>query len=292
MSNRKRALMGLMVIVIALLTLKIMSLTGWENPVLFPVSSTGREILAPAQEGISIINGGIRDFFTYFDDKQQLNIENEEMARKIAQLEDQIHVLKDQEQENLRLRELLAYREEKAANYQLTMAKVIGRDPSNWYRTIILDLGSARGIKTGMPVVSHTGLVGNIINVTSNTAEVLLILDSEAAVGGRIFENRIPGVVLGTGKSDLLEMIHIPHDAPLEVNQEVVTSGLGGIFPKGIRIGTVLDVETEPNGLMKKARLKPFVDFTRLEEVLVIEYVKLPEEDSAMINEAVSPVQE
>lgn len=291
MANKKWVLTGLIVIAIVLIAFKAMSLTGWGKTVLFPASRAGREVLAPAQKGLSTFSTGIRDFFTYFKDKQLLNKENEDMVRKIAQLEDQVHELKEQEQENQRLRELLEYRTEKEENYKLTMAKVIGRDPSNWYRTIIIDQGSSNGIKTGMPVVTHVGLVGSIINVTSNTAEVLLILDSEAAVGGRIFDNRIPGVVLGTGKSDFLEMIHIPHDAPLEASQEVVTSGLGGIFPRGIRIGTILDIEMDPNGLMKKADLKPFVDFTRLEEVFVIEYVKTPDEDSANMGEDVLPAQ-
>lgn len=291
MPNRKWVLTSLLVIAITVIAFKAMGLTGWGKTVLFPASRTGREMLAPAQKGISAVSTGIRDFFTYFKEKQLLNKDNEEMTRKIAQLEDQIHELKEQEQENQRLRDLLEYRGEKEKNYQLSMAKVIGRDPSNWYRTIIIDLGTSKGIKTGMPVVTHVGLVGSIINVTSNTAEVLLILDSEAAVGGRIFDNRIPGVVLGLGKSDLLEMIHIPHDTPLEANQEVVTSGLGGIFPRGIRIGTIFDIEKDPNGLMKKAKIKPFVDFTRLEEVFVIEYVKTPEEDSAGTVEAVPSAQ-
>lgn len=122
-----------------------------------------------------------------------------------------------------------------------------------------------------MPVINESGLVGRVINVTSHTSEVLLILDREGAVGAMVQQTRIPGVVEGLGSpTDQLQMIHIAQDAPVKVNQVVITSGYGGIFPKGLRIGYVKEIFPEGNGLMKRAVLQPFVDFDRLEEIMVI----------------------
>jgi len=182
--------------------------------------------------------------------------------------------------ENQRLKNLLQYNEEKAENYELIMGGVIARNHANWYEMLIVDQGSKQGIEPGMVVVNYDGLIGRIISVTRNTAEVLLILDREGAVGARIFETRYtPGVAVGTSNSQYLQMIHLPHDLPIEPNQTVVTSGLGGIYPPGIRIGKVIEVLPEPGGLMKKATLKPFVDFSRLEEVFIIKQVLKPEEE-------------
>ena len=117
-----------------------------------------------------------------------------------------------------------------------------------------------------------------VIGVSKNTAEVLLILDAEGAVGARILENRItPGVVTGTGRSDCLQMRYLPHDMPIECGHTVVTSGLGGLYPQGIRIGRVAEVNIEAGGLVKSVLIEPFVDFDRLEEVFVILQVKTPE---------------
>jgi rod shape-determining protein MreC len=122
-----------------------------------------------------------------------------------------------------------------------------------------------------MPVINEQGLVGRIINVTNSTAEVLLIMDREGAVGALVQQTRVPGVVEGLGpNSSQLQMLHIAVDAPISVNQVVVTSGYGGKFPKGLRIGYVTEIIPQGDGLMKKAIIQPFVDFGRLEEIMVV----------------------
>lgn len=283
MTRKKLTVVIVVITMVVLMTINLMKATGWDQTVLFPVSRVLRETTAPLQKGVTSLKQKGEEVFAYFSDSKILREENVEMRKKIAELEEQVFTLKDFELENDRLKDLLEYKEQRSQNYNLIMAKTIGRDPSNWYNTIILNKGSKDGIKPNMPVVNHEGLVGIVINATSGTSEVLLILDVEGAVGGRIFENRIaPGVVIGTGKSGLLQMIHLPHDAPVDSGQTVVTSGLGRIFPKGIRIGKVEEVEIDVNGLMKTAYIKPFVDFNQLEEVFIITQVKNAETDTAL----------
>ncbi|MBZ4652895.1 MAG: rod shape-determining protein MreC [Peptococcaceae bacterium] len=281
MTRKKWALAGIVVAVLLIGVFKSMHITGFDRTTLSPVERVVREVVAPVQSGVTAVTKSISNFFAYFSDNKTLREQNEELSKKIAAQEAEIHRLKEQEMENERLKKLLNYKEEKTNNYQLELAKVIGRDPGNWYETIVINKGANHGIKPNMAVVTHQGLVGRIVNVTANTAEVLLILDREGAVGGRIFETRItPGVVQGLDNSEYLQMIHLPHDTPIEPGQTVVTSGLGGVFPKGIRIGAVVEVKPDANGLMKSAVIEPFVDFSRLEEVFVILNVKKPETDT------------
>ncbi|HHY06569.1 MAG TPA: rod shape-determining protein MreC [Clostridia bacterium] len=288
MTKKQKVIISLVLVVIFYFAFKIMVITSREETTVLPLGGVVREIIAPIQKGITWITASLNDVVVYFNDNRFLRQQNKEMAEKIVRLEEEVYSLKEQELENQRLLLLLEYKEEKTENYDLAMAKVIGRNHANWYETLLVNQGSKQGIWPGMVVVNHDGLIGRIINVTPNTAEVLLILDREGAVGARIFENRhTPGVVVGTSKSQYLQMIHLPHDLPIEPNQTVVTSGLSGVYPPGIRIGKVIEVLPEPGGLMKRATLKPFVDFFRLEEVLIIKKVKTPEEKIVSEEESV-----
>lgn len=237
---KKPAVIVVLIVLFIFLIVQVMDLTGWGRTVLFPVTKVVREALAPVQNGITIVTEGVNGLLDYFRDNKAIGRENQELKKKVALLEDGIYRLKEQEMENRRLKELLNYEEDKVGNYELCLAGVIGREPNTWYRSVVINRGSQHGVRQDMPVVTNDGLVGMVIGVTKNTAEVLLILDAEGAVGARILENRsAPGVVTGTGRSDYLQMIHLPHDIPIERGHTVVTSGLGGLYPRGIRVGTV-----------------------------------------------------
>lgn len=279
MTRKKKVLVGVLLTGLVLLTLRIMFLTGLERTRTLPFEVAIREMLAPFQKGITSIINTADNYTAYFEDNELLRRQNEQLQQKVSNLEEEIYSLQEQKLENERLRALLDYQQEKYDNYDLELAKVIGRNPTNWYEMIILDKGKKQGIRPGMVVVNHDGLIGRVVQVSINTAHVLLILDREGAVGGRILENRYtPGVVVGVDNSQYLEMIHLSHDVPIEPNQTIVSSGLGGVFPGGIRIGKVIEVTLEPQGLTKTAKIKPFVDFDRLEEAFIIKRVKKTEE--------------
>jgi len=277
-TKTKKIICGLSILVILIIILRVMVTTGVDDKRMFPLGGAFREIIAPFQEGITVAMEATDDLLAYFSDNKLLRQQNKELAHKVVVLEEEVFSLKRQKLENQRLLKLLNYKKEKENNYELEIAKVIGRDPSSWYETLTVNKGSKQGVEVEMTVVNSNGLIGRVIRVTNNTAEILLILDREGAVGGRIFESRLtPGVVEGVNNSQYLQMIHLPHDTLVEVGQTVVTSGLGGIFPEGIRIGQITEIVSEPSGLMKVAIIQPFVDFSCLEEIFIMKQVKIPE---------------
>jgi rod shape-determining protein MreC len=182
--------------------------------------------------------------------------------------------LKEVEAENQRLRELLRFRQLNPI-YDVrggqVVARVISKGPSNYLNSITLDLGKDHGIEPGMPVVTERGLVGRIQKVGPSTSNVLLITDPSSGVQAIIQResSREVGVVNGRA-GDLPVMDYIPQDGDVVTGDLVITSGLGGTFPKNLVIGQVVDVRRKDYEMFQQATLRPTVDFDRLEFVLVI----------------------
>ena len=198
-----------------------------------------------------------------------LERENEELKAQIGRLKQEITWLEEYRLENRRLRRLLGLKEE-SPQYDMLLARVIGRHPDRWFHTVTIDRGARDGLKKGMPVINYQGLVGRVQMVSERSAQVLLLVDRQASVGALIQETRLSGVVKGTGHPGRLMMVHLPYDAPVASHQVVVTSGLGEGVPPGLPVGYVVQTVPEATGLMQRAEVCPFVDFYRLEEVMVI----------------------
>ncbi len=169
--------------------------------------------------------------------------------------------------ENARLRNLLDFR--KMIPYTSIPAQVIGRDPSNWSNSLIIDKGTLSGIKTNMAVISTRGLVGRIVETGKLSSKALLITDPNIKVGVLIRRNRQGGILIGM-PGGRCKIIYIPLDSDVRPGDKVMTAGLGSIFPKGILIGGIEKVGREEGRLYKYAILKPSQDLSRLEEVLCI----------------------
>ncbi|MDD2498093.1 MAG: rod shape-determining protein MreC [Desulfitobacteriaceae bacterium] len=245
--------------------------TGTERASLSPVEILFRNMLAPLESGATAVLGSTRTLGDYLQGYRDLVQENKELKKEAARLNEEVNALTEAQLENVRLRQLLNMQESLKQGWQSIPAKVIGRDTSNWYHSVTINRGTDDGLEKGMAVINQDGLVGQVISVSRNSAEVLLILDKDGAVGCLVQLSRTPGVVEGVDRPrSFLRMIHVPQDAELKENQVVVTSGLGGVFPSGLRVGYVVSITVEPNGLMKQALVSPFVDFDRLEEVLVL----------------------
>ena len=198
--------------------------------------------------------------------------QNHQLREQIAlQMQDRLR-LTELEDENRRLRDMVGFRQ--AVGPRLKPARLTGRDPSNWWKTILLDIGSNDGVTEDCAVVTTAGLVGKTVAVTHTTSRVRLIVDPNCKVGALVQETRSPGIVEGVfegvGSAPGCRMDFIGRDAKVFANYIVITSGLGGVFPKGIRIGTLEPAALSESGLYKSARLKPAVDLNRLEEVFVI----------------------
>jgi rod shape-determining protein MreC len=176
-------------------------------------------------------------------------------------------------QENARLRAALDW--EKQIPWNMKLGRVVFRDPSNWWRTLHIDLGSRDGVQTNMPVLTVDGLVGRIHQVSHKTSQVVLVGDPNCRVAALVEETRDHGII-GPGSANLLDrslvdLQYLLPDHRIQPGYKVVTSGIpGGIFPKGIPIGTVLEVTLGSSGIVSDARVKLGADFSHLEEVWVI----------------------
>ena len=168
---------------------------------------------------------------------------------------------------NQRLQELLQFKN--TTDYPVIAAQVIGWDPTGWFQSIIIDKGENAGIKLNMPVVNADGVVGKLVSVSYNYAKVLLIIDQNSSVDGIIQRSRDNGIVKGLS-SKVCVFDYVLKASDVRVGDMVVTSGLGRIFPKGIPVGEIIDVRDPPGELFKDIKVRPMVDFSKLEELLVI----------------------
>lgn len=260
------------VLVIGVFFLNLARFTAMERADITPVEKGMKNVVAPLQSGATNTVQKVKDFFVLFQEIKDLREENQELKKRVSEQIQQINQLEDYALENQRLKDLLDYKETTSEDFNLLTAKVIASNSNNWYDTVVINRGSKDGVKKDMPLITHEGLVGRVINVSPRASEILLLIDQQGSVGARVRETReTPGVIEGIGDgSKKLAMIHMPHDAEIEIEHTIVTSGLGGIYPAGVRIGQVVAIEEEANGLMKRATVEPFVDFGKLEEVLVI----------------------
>ena len=187
-----------------------------------------------------------------------------ERVNLLARRLDEMKILYD---ENDRLKNLLGFR--KTIPYQTIPAQVIGRDPTNWSNSLIIDKGIAGGVRQNKAVISSRGLVGRVLEVGRYSSKILLISDPNSKVGVLIQRNRQGGIL--TGKPDgRCKIIYIALDSDVAPGDRVITAGFGSIFPKDILVGEVIKVDKEPGRLYKYAIVKTAEDLSKTEEVLCI----------------------
>ncbi len=201
-----------------------------------------------------------------------INIESErdEYLARVKELEAQNSKLIEFENENTRLKTILNYTEQ--TNYKGILSTVIGRDPSNWVKTITIDKGSDAGFRNGLAVVDGNAVVGQIISTNSNTSRVLLVTDNSSAIDAILQNSRAQGTVEGmleTSKLKMRYVLKLKEFIPA-VGERVIASGIDGVFPKGTVIGVVSKSESPANDLFQEIEIKPSIDISRLENVFVI----------------------
>ncbi len=198
--------------------------------------------------------------------------DNQQLKKQVASLKENNMQASEIWAENDRLRQLLDYKRQQPVFNLMTVA-VASRDPGNVAGAILIDQGKRQGIEKDMPVVTAQGLVGTVGQVYDNSAQVQLLLHPRSAVGGVVQRSpsRAIGVVSGNaGDPTSPQLQNLSRDADIIEGDVIVTSGYGGLYPKGIVIGVVREVRNAEGGLLKYALLTPSVDFDRLEEVMVI----------------------
>lgn len=227
------------------------------------------DITAPLQAGWSSITGHVDSLWQGAMTLNNLKAEHQLLAENVRELRQQSREYQEMKLENERLRDLLSFKEKFA--YQTVGAEVIGRNMNNWDNFLVINKGLNDGIDRGMAVITKNGLIGQTMMVTNNTAQVLLILDENSTVSGIVQETRENGMIEGQGKrSSFLQMQRLPRDAKVKAGDHIFSSGLGGVFPKGIFVGRVEKISTDPYDIAKKAIIVPAENFNKIEEVLVI----------------------
>jgi rod shape-determining protein MreC len=224
-------------------------------------------ITAPIQHGITNVMQGANQVVQEYLFLVQTESENQFLLEENQRLRGKLSEFEETVNENQRLRKLLAF--EKSFPYDKVTAQVIARDPQTAFRSLRINKGSNSGVRRNMPVVTHEGVVGRILHVTGRTATVLTILDSQHAVDSLIQRTRTRGIVEGVSKH-YVQMNYTLRTADVKEGDRVVTSGLGGVFPKGTSVGDVSFVEKKTYGVTQTIHLKPSVDFSKLEEVVVL----------------------
>lgn len=224
------------------------------------------QITAPVQKGIDVISGGVADGWRHYLWLIGTEKENGRLREENRRLRAQLDSLQEVRLTNERLRKLLVFKE--AMNLPALPAQVVAEDASSWFRTVLIDKGTGDGVREGDPVVVAEGVVGRIVTAAPRQSRVLLITDASSAVASLVQRNRARGVSRGQG--DGLSLEYVLREADVHVGDAVVTSGTGGIFPKGLPLGRITGVTREAYGLFQSIELEPYVDFSRLEEVLVL----------------------
>ena len=221
---------------------------------------------AEVQRGTMAMVGGVRNLWSGYVALKDAHRENDALKHELQILQVRLQEERAQAQRTDSLRQLLELRER--ADLDTTAAEVIAAAASPDFRTVTIDKGTGEGLKTDMAVISPAGVVGRVILPSGRAAKVQLLIDRNAAAGALIERTRVQGVVEGFGDGSL-RMEYVPGTADVKPGDLVVTSGIDGIYPRGFVIGTIEQVERGSGGY-HLITVRPAVDFTRLEEVLVV----------------------
>jgi rod shape-determining protein MreC len=213
------------------------------------------------------------DYLPFVQSRRLLARQNQQLRHDNDLLRQEVRALSETGRENLRLRQLLDVKQHAA--FRTVTARVIGRDASNWWRSLQIDRGSNDGLTDNMAVLNADGLIGKTVSVTRGQARVLLLIDPNCKAAAFLQDTREPGVVSGVNTafniSPHLTMTYVNRDAKVTPGESVITSGLGGVFPKGILIGATTRARmNRQTGMYQDVDITPAVDFRRLEEVFVI----------------------
>ena len=221
---------------------------------------------AEVQRGAAGLTGSVRDAWSGYGNLRHVRAENEELRRKLGELQVQFQQERARAERARQLENLLGFKQQ--LQVDTIAAGVIGASASLDFRGITIDRGTSQAVTANMAVIGPAGLVGRVVTPTAHASKVQLLIDRNAAAGALVERSRAQGIVVGSGV-DMLRMDFVRATADVKAGDTVVTSGVDGIYPKGFVIGTVEQVENG-NGIYKAIRVRPSVEFNRLEEVLVV----------------------
>ncbi|MFB3926437.1 MAG: rod shape-determining protein MreC [Syntrophales bacterium] len=225
------------------------------------------EAASPLEAMITGSIDGIRGVWKRYIFLVGLEEENRALKRKIETLTNELVNYRESYLEGLRLKEHMALRE--THQLPMTTARVVGKENSSIFKTILINKGTSEGLRPGLPVLSAQGVVGRIIESSWNVSRVLLAIDYNSNIDAVIQGSRSQGILQGGGAMGCI-LKYVERSEEIKVGDAVLTSGMGGVFPRGLLLGTVVSVDRKDSGLFQRIDVMPAVHFSRLEEVSVI----------------------
>ncbi len=266
-NKKKTGVIGIIVTIIILIILVFLSNLKLES--FSYIENALSSVIMPVQTGYTYLKNKVIGNTNFFTNIETLKQENEELKNKNSELEQSLRELEIIKAENGTLKEYLALTE-KYTSYQTVPAYIISKDISSYSSIFLINAGKDDGIDVNMTVISDEGLVGYVISVTDKTAKVQTIVDSSSAVTATISTTEESISCKGSLEDGLLKATYIPTDINISAGDTVETSGMGGIYPKGIIIGKIKETVETSNILDRYAWIEPAVNFRKVETVLII----------------------
>ncbi len=225
------------------------------------------------QSPVTTVSSAIANYFSSISNLRSAASENDILKQRVQELEVELQQKEELAAENTRLKGFLQLKEQ--SKYKVLTARIIGRDPSVWFDSSIVNRGSLDGVTVNMPVVTDGGLVGRVTAVSPLTSQVDLITRDKSGLGaviGQIGESNALGVVNGTSKKDLLEMKYVPGNIDVQAGQSVFTTGQDGIFPPGLKVGEIVSVAQGSATTPHQILIRPAARLSSMQEVGILLY--------------------
>ena len=232
-----------------------------------PVERAVLNVAAPVAGSATTMSGMVGDLWSNYIDLLEVRQENLELRKSVKLLNQRMVANHEALLANERLKGLLDLKT--ASETPSIAVSVIGEDSSAWFKTLLVDRGSADGLSEGMPVLAAEGVVGRLVKVAPNSSRVLLLTDHASAISAVVQRSRARGIVRGAG-GGRCSMEFTVKDEDVKVGDTVISSGVGRVFPKGVPVGEVTMVKKGQYGVFQTIEVKPIVDIGRLEEMLVL----------------------
>jgi len=229
------------------------------------------EITGPVQKVFSSAAGYVNIFREKYVAIVDVRDENKRLWKELQDARAAANKNREALATNTRLRKLLEFKE--TTDLPMQSARIVGKDPSLWFRTVVIDRGSRDGVYKGMPVVNAEGIVGQVITVSPNYSKVLLAIAPSSALDVLLQKSRVRGILKGTG-SLTYKLDYVLKTVDVQEGDYVVTAGYGGLFPSGLPVGVVSKVLKKRRGMFLEIEVTPAVDFLTLEDLLIIEQDK------------------
>ena len=258
-------------LVIVLVVVSLVITTVWyregERGPVHKLRTGVQTVSAPLQAAGEFVTRPVRGVFSWASDLGVSRSQLAALKQQNTELRNRVASLEEARQENERLRALFGFVQ--TGKLEAVGARVIGRPTNSWERVITIDRGSADGVNVEMPVLAAKGLLGQTISVTKNSARVRLITDARSGLAGMIQSNRAEGLVKGSIEGDV-SFDFVSRETTVKAGDVIITSGMGGVYPKGLLVGEVTNATQTPSSLFQDIQVAPMADILGLEEVVVL----------------------